>query len=291
MSIPSSESTAALEVAGCSKSFAGSGREAIRALQSASLIVSAGELVAILGSNGAGKSTLLNVVAGGLVPDEGRIRVGGQDVTRWPSWRRAQRIWTIRQDPEVNVMGRLTLEENLALAQAFTGRRRPFGRLLTRERREASRTALAALGMGLENRLSSLGSELSGGQRQAVAVAMASVASPAVLLVDEHAAALDPRSGSTVIAATGALVAENDLACLMITHNLDQAAQLADRVVIMHQSRIVADIPNPGRSLGADELLVHFEAETGGDVPDVVRLAVHEDEGIGEPDPGQGRIA
>lgn len=273
MSVPSSESPVSLDVRGCSKSFSGSGRDTIRALREANLSVRAGELVAILGSNGAGKSTLLNVVAGGLVPDEGSVRVAGRDVTRWPSWKRARHLWTIRQDPEVNVMGRLTLEENLALAQAFTGRRRPLGRLLTRERRERGRAALAGLGMGLEDRLGSLGAELSGGQRQAVAVAMASVAAPTVLLVDEHAAALDPRSGRTVIAATGRLVVENRLACLMITHNLDQAVELADRVVIMHQGAIAADLRNPGRALTAGDLLAHFEEATGGDVPDVVKLA------------------
>ncbi|GAA1508222.1 ATP-binding cassette domain-containing protein [Nocardioides humi] len=273
MSAPSSDSPSSLDVRGCSKSFSGSGRDTIRALLGANLTVRPGELVAILGSNGAGKSTLMNVVAGGLVPDEGSVWVAGRDVTRWPSWRRARHLWTIRQDPEVNVMGRLTLEENLALAQAFTGRRRPLGRLLTRERRERGRAALAGLGMGLEDRLSSLGAELSGGQRQAVAVAMASVAAPTVLLVDEHAAALDPRSGRIVIAATGRLVVENRLACLMITHNLDQAVELADRVVIMHQGSIAADLRNPGRALTAGDLLARFEEATGGDVPDVVKLA------------------
>lgn len=261
-----------LELLGCSKSF-GFGRDRTTALDHADLTVGPGELLAILGSNGAGKSTLLNVVAGGLVPDEGSVMVCGRDLTRWPSWKRSRHIWTIRQDPETNVMGRLSIEENLALAQAFRKSRRQFGSLLTKARRSRSIAALESLGMGLESRLQAKGSELSGGQRQAVALAMATVAGPDVLLVDEHVAALDPRSARTVTNATRALVTDDRLACLMITHNLDQAAELSDRVVIMHRGRIVADIPNPGRAITAPDLLAHFEEATEGDVPDVVRLA------------------
>jgi len=264
--------SSSLEVRECSKTFS-AGRDRTVALDEASLRIDAGQLVAVLGSNGAGKSTLLNVVSGNLVPDDGSVHVNDRDLTRWPSWKRGRYIWTIRQDPEDNVLSNLSVEENLALAQAAGPNRRGLGPLITQERRRRSAEALESLGMGLEQRLKAKGSELSGGQRQAVAVAMATVADPDVLLCDEHVAALDPRSARTVTHATQALVRDRKLACLMITHNLEQAGDLADRVVIMHQGRIVTDLDNDGQELGSETLLAHFEEATGGNVPDVVQLA------------------
>lgn len=259
----------------CRKAYQRYGTSDIVALSDVSLMVDEGEFVAIVGSNGAGKSTLLNVVAGSSFVDEGSVWFDGRNITEEPSWRRARFMWTIRQIPEQNVMGPLTIEENIALAMAYRKKGTHLGRAVTRPRRAMMTEILSTFNLGLESRLGSLASELSGGQRQAVAVAMAILARPELLLLDEHTASLDPRSSELVLTATRKLA--QDSTTLMVSHNLEQAVAASDRILVMHRGSIIADVTrNSLVPYTADALLRVFEQATEGEVPDVVHLATTE---------------
>jgi putative ABC transport system ATP-binding protein len=262
-----------LQLRRCSRSFSGAGGEEIRAVDNLTIDVPPGQIVAIVGSNGAGKSTLLSLVAGSALVDSGRIVIDGVDETLQPSWRRAALVQRVRQNPADNVIGSLTVEENFALVypdrHRFWLKRRPRHKL-----RELATRTLAPFEMGLEHRLSTLADELSGGQRQAVAVAMATIARPAILLLDEHIAALDPKSARLVKEATERITRASEVTTLVVTHDMAHALAHSDRVLMMHRGRIVLDLDAAAKStLDARDLIDLFERQSGDVISDRTALA------------------
>ena len=253
-----------LRLVGVYKSFRDGGvADARPALAGVSLNLGEGEFATVVGSNGAGKSTLLNVVAGTVVPDRGQVLVDGQDVTAWPEHRRAAFIGRVFQDPRAGTAGSLTVEENLVMAMT-RGLRRGLRRALDRRRRQAIVEALAQLGMGLERRLDTPVAHLSGGQRQALAVLMATLRAPKLLLLDEHTAALDPRAAETVLALTRQVVRQGRLTTLMVTHNLRHALAEGDRTLLMHEGRIVLDLSGEARRrMSVGDLMEAFRRACG----------------------------
>jgi putative ABC transport system ATP-binding protein len=232
---------AMLRLSGIRKTFnPGAANEKV-ALDGLDLALSAGEFVVVIGSNGAGKSTMLNVIAGDVTPDAGTVELGGQDVTQEPAHRRAALIGRVFQDTSACTAPGLTVEENLALA-ARRGARHRLRSPFTGPARERFREALRPIGLGLENRLDTRVDLLSGGQRQAVALVMATMASPKLLILDEHCAALDPRTAETVMQATIAAVERSHMTTLMVTHNMQQAIAFGTRLVMLHQGRVLLDV-------------------------------------------------
>jgi len=209
-----------------------------------SLTIPAGEFVTVIGSNGAGKSTLLNVLSGEARPQhglhEGRITIADRDVTAWSVPQRAKLVSRVFQNPLAGSCAELTVEENLVLAQN-RARRLGLGKAITRNARRQFRDRLASLSLGLENRLSDRMGLLSGGQRQAVSLVMATLAPTQILLLDEHTAALDPKTASYILALTQKLVAEQQLTTLMVTHSMQQAVDLGDRILMLHEGKIALD--------------------------------------------------
>jgi putative tryptophan/tyrosine transport system ATP-binding protein len=239
------------------------------ALQGVDLTMEARAFVVVLGGNGSGKSTLLNAIAGSLLPDRGTVRLGGRDVTRWPEWRRAPLVGRVFQNPVSGSIGHLTVAENLAVA-AKRGRRHGVLRnALGRGRRRELADRVRELGLGLEDRLDTPVGALSGGQRQALTLLMATLVRPEVLLLDEHTAALDPRSTEQVVRLTEEIIRKEELTTLMVTHSMQQAVALGDRVVLMHRGRIVESIGGARkRQLRVDELLDSFDRLRNADMVD-----------------------
>jgi putative ABC transport system ATP-binding protein len=241
---------------------------AIRALRGVDLEVRAGEIVALIGSNGAGKSTLIKAVAGLAVPDEGSIVFEGRDITRLPVYRRAAAIGRIAQDPGESTCAILTIEENLALAEK-RGRRRGLSIAVNEAARERYRAALAPIGLGLENRLSTRIGTLSGGQRQTLALLMATISGSRLLLLDEHLAALDPKTAEIVMALTARLVSAQKLTTLMITHNMQDAIRWGNRLLMMHAGRIIFDVAGEAKAaLTVPALVAKFHEASKGDLTD-----------------------
>ncbi|HRD65207.1 MAG TPA: ABC transporter ATP-binding protein [Candidatus Competibacter sp.] len=233
------------------------------ALRGIDLAIPAGQFLTVIGGNGAGKSTLLNALAGEAPVGDGSIAFDGTDVTRWTVARRASVVARVFQDPLAGTCGELTVEENLALA-AVRGRRRGLRAACRRELRTAFRENLARLGLGLEDRLTDRMSLLSGGQRQAVSLLMATLRPAKILLLDEHTAALDPRMAALVLDLTRTLVAERRITALMVTHGLRQALDIGDRTIMLHQGRVAFDIAGPERAgLDVPDLLRLFEKSSG----------------------------
>ena len=222
------------------------------------LLVNSGEFIAVIGGNGAGKSTLLNLLGGAILPDEGRIEIDTRDVTRMPEYGRAAFVARVFQDPMVGTAPSLTIQENMTLAWMRTHGSR-LKRALTAERRELFRASLSRLRLGLEDRLDVLAGDLSGGQRQALSLAMATLCPPKLLLLDEHTAALDPRISELVMQATTTLVSNDRLTTLMVTHNMEHALAYASRIVMMDSGRIIADIAaDEKKDLGVADLVERF---------------------------------
>lgn len=213
----------------------------VQALRGISLTVGRGELVTVVGSNGSGKSSLVHVVAGTVRPTRGRVRIDGRDVTRWPDHRRAVSVTRVFDDPRVGTAPELTIEDNLALAMS-RGRRRTLRFALSAKRRRVMRERLATLGLGLESRMHDPVGLLSAGQRQSLTLVLAALGAPAVLLLDEHLAALDPATSRRLLALTSDVVAEAGCAALMVTHNMEHALAMGDRIVVMSRGRIVGDV-------------------------------------------------
>jgi putative ABC transport system ATP-binding protein len=250
-----------LELEQVSKSFSRGQREVIRALDDVSLSVRPGDFITIVGNNGAGKSTLLNVIAGLFPVDRGCVRLDGDDITRLPGHRRAKFVGRVHQDPGADTAPGMSIEENVAMALK-RGQRRLLRRGVTKERRRQFHEYLQLGGLGLEHRLGSLVSTLSGGQRQALALMMAAISSPAVLLLDEHTAALDPRAARRMMELTERVVGDGHLTTLMVTHNMEQALRYGNRLVMMHQQRIVLDIAHDEKArLTVADLVERFEHE------------------------------
>jgi putative ABC transport system ATP-binding protein len=230
----------------------------VRALRGIELVVPEGQFVTVIGSNGAGKSSLFNVVAGVFPPSRGRIVVGGADVTLWPEHRRADRIGRVFQDPLMGTAASMSIGQNLALA-LLRGQRRRLRVGLSRSREEQFQAWLEPLGLGLEKRLDTRVSMLSGGQRQALTLLMATMTRPQLLLLDEHTAALDPGTAETILALTRRIVTEQRLTTLMITHNMHQALTTGDRTLMMDAGEIVLDLSHTERaSMTVQDLVDKF---------------------------------
>ena len=234
-----------------------------QALCDLSLHLMPGEFVTVIGGNGAGKSTLLNAVAGVWPADSGTIVIDGADVTALPEYRRAAYIGRVFQDPMMGTAPNMQIEENLALALR-RGKRRGLKWGVTKAEREQYREKLRMLGLGLETRLEDKVGLLSGGERQALTLLMASLQKPKILLLDEHTAALDPATAAKVLELTDRIVAENGLTALMITHNMRDALAHGDRIIMMHEGRVILDISGEEKKkLTRRDLLDRFAALAG----------------------------
>lgn len=248
--------------------FAGTPNEQ-RALQGVDLAMEAQAFVVVLGSNGSGKSTLLNAIAGALPLDRGTVRIGGREVTRWPEWRRAALVGRVFQNPMTGSISHLTVAENLAVAGKRGRRHGVLRGALSRGRRRELADRVRELGLGLEDRMDTPVGALSGGQRQALTLLMATLVRPEVLLLDEHTAALDPRSTEQVVQLTEEIIRKEGLTTLMVTHSLQQAVSLGDRVVLMDRGRIVQSIGGARkRQLRVEELLDSFDQLRNADLVD-----------------------
>ncbi|WP_421611780.1 ABC transporter ATP-binding protein [Agrobacterium tumefaciens] len=234
-----------------------------QALAKIDLTIEDGSFVTVIGSNGAGKSTLLGVLAGDVLPTAGKVMVGGVDVTRKTTASRAGRVARVFQDPLAGSCGALTIEENLALA-ASRGERRGLLPALGRGRRDFFRERIASLNLGLENRLKDRMDLLSGGQRQAVSLVMATLSGSDVLLLDEHTAALDPGMAEFVMELTRKVVSERKLTTLMVTHSMRQALDYGDRTIMLHAGEIVLDVSGESRKgLQVEDLIDMFRKIRG----------------------------
>lgn len=234
-----------------------------RALQGVSLTLADGDFVTVIGGNGAGKSTLLNAVAGVWPVDSGTITIDGIDVTRLPEHKRAQYIGRVFQDPMMGTAATMQIEENLALA-ARRGQRRGLRTGISRAEREQYRELLKILDLGLEDRLTSKVGLLSGGQRQALTLLMATLKKPQLLLLDEHTAALDPKTAAKVLSATEQIVRRDNLTTLMITHNMRDAIAHGNRLVMLYDGRVVVDVRGEEkRRLTVEDLLEKFNQASG----------------------------
>jgi putative ABC transport system ATP-binding protein len=231
----------------------------LRALDTVDLELEQGTFTVVVGTNGSGKSSLLNAIAGSLALAGGRVHLDGQEVTHWTEQRRARLISRVFQNPFTGTASDLSVAENLALA-AGRGGHRLLRRALGHDRRQTIQETVAQLGMGLEDRLDTPMELLSGGQRQALTVLMATMVRPTLLLLDEHTAALDPRSAEQVTRLTRGAITRAGLTTLMVTHSMTQAVQLGDRVLVMHRGRVVYDLGDlRGRRLTEDNLLQLFD--------------------------------
>ncbi len=238
------------------------------ALRGVSLTLNDGDFVTVIGGNGAGKSTLLNAVAGVWPVDSGSISIGGTDVTRLPEHKRARYIGRVFQDPMMGTAATMQIEENLALA-ARRGRKRTLRPGIGRDEREEYRELLKILDLGLEDRLTSKVGLLSGGQRQALTLLMATLKKPKLLLLDEHTAALDPKTAAKVLDATERIVGKDRLTTLMITHNMKDAIVHGNRLIMMYEGRIARDIKGEDKKkLTVEQLLAKFGQATGSDEAD-----------------------
>ncbi len=231
-----------------------------KALSGLSLSLEEGDFVTIVGSNGAGKSTLFNAVAGDFYVDEGFVTLDGQDITYLPAHKRSRQIGRLFQDPMRGTAPHMTIEENLALAAGSGGWFSP----MSRGDRARFRERLALLDMGLEDRMRQPVGLLSGGQRQALTLLMATMVPPKLLLLDEHTAALDPATADKVLALTREIVEGGHITCLMITHNMHQALEMGNRTLMMDAGRIVLDVGGEERAgMGVEDLLARFKAGAG----------------------------
>ncbi len=231
------------------------------ALDGLTLTLKEGDFAVVIGSNGAGKSTMLNALSGAVRPDAGSIHVDGIDVTRMPVHKRAAFIGRVFQDPMLGTAPALSIEENLALA-SMRGKRRGLRHALDKARRDRFAALLEPFGLGLESRMRVPASLLSGGQRQVLALVMASLEHPRVLLLDEHTAALDPRTAALVMEATARIVSEGGLTTLMITHNMKQAVDYGNRLIAMDAGKVRLDIAGEEKSrLTVDDLIRRFAGD------------------------------
>ena len=234
------------------------------ALKQVSLTMEKGDFATIVGSNGAGKSTLFNAITGAFYVDEGKIALGGEDITFKKEYLRSRDIGHLFQDPLRGTAPHMTIEENMALAyMRASGRHSPFGSI-TKKDKALFREKLSLLDMGLEDRMKNPVGLLSGGQRQALTLLMATVVTPKILLLDEHTAALDPATAEKVLKLTKDIVAERNITCLMVTHNMHQALEIGNRTLMMDNGQIILDIAGEERgNMTVGVLLEKFRKEAG----------------------------
>ena len=257
-----------LEIKNIFKTFnAGSVNEK-RALRGVDLHLKEGEFVTVIGGNGAGKSTLLNCVSGAYAVEEGQILIDGVDVTHLPEFKRAKFIGRVFQDPMMGTAATMQIEENLALA-ARRGKARGLKIGITKAERERYREQLKILDLGLEDRLTAKVGLLSGGQRQALTLLMATLRQPKLLLLDEHTAALDPKTAAKVLEVTEKIVSTSGLTTMMITHNMRDAINYGNRLIMMYDGKIVVDVSGEEKkNLTVEQLLALFSKASGSDEAD-----------------------
>ncbi|MBQ2301820.1 MAG: ABC transporter ATP-binding protein [Oscillospiraceae bacterium] len=256
-----------LDLKGIYKTFNPGSITEKKALQGIDLHLEDGDFVTIIGGNGAGKSTLLNAIAGVWPIDEGSIHLAGQDVTAVPEHKRAALLGRVFQDPMTGTAANMQIEENLALA-ARRGKKRGLGWEVTKEERAKYHDMLVSLDLGLEDRLSAKVGLLSGGQRQALTLMMATMVKPKLLLLDEHTAALDPKTAAKVLEITDKVINENKLTALMITHNMSDAIKHGNRLIMMNEGKIVYDVSGEEKkNLTVEDLMKKF-SEVGGHFSD-----------------------
>ena len=237
-------------------------------LKGIDLKVEKGDFITIIGGNGAGKSTFLNAIAGSLLVDQGTIKIEDKDVTKLTANKRADLVSRVFQDTRMGTASRLTIEENMAIADR-RGHSFGFGRGVNNKQREQFKEALKLLDLSLENRLTAEVGLLSGGQRQALTLLMATLKKPKVLLLDEHTAALDPKTAAFVLDLTDQIVTENNLTTMMVTHSMQQALTHGDRTVMLHQGQVVLDVAGDKRKgMTVHDLLDMFETTRGEKVED-----------------------
>ena len=252
-----------LEIKHISKTFNPGTVNEKQALNGLSLTLKDGDFVTVIGGNGAGKSTMLNAIAGVWLVDEGQILIDGKDVTRLPEYKRAAFLGRVFQDPMNGTAATMGIEENLALAFRRGGKR-GLRQGINNSERKLYRDLLAGLGLGLENRLTSKVGLLSGGQRQALTLLMATLKKPKLLLLDEHTAALDPKTAAKVLETTESIVNRDHLTTLMITHNMRDAIQIGNRLIMMNNGQIIYDVEGEEkRNLTVEDLLRKFAQASG----------------------------
>lgn len=234
-------------------------------LDNLSLKLNEGEFVTVIGGNGAGKSTMLNMIAGVHYPDRGTVLLDKEEVTRLPEYKRARYLGRVFQDPMMGTAANMEIQENLALAYR-RGKRRGLSWGITRDEKTMYADKLRILGLGLESRMTTKVGLLSGGQRQALTLLMATLRHPKLLLLDEHTAALDPKTAAKVLELTNQIITANSLTALMVTHNMKNAIQYGNRLIMMHDGRIIYDVSGETKKkLQISDLLDKFESATGGE--------------------------
>ena len=249
-----------LNISNISITFNSGTTDAKKALNDISLKVNDGDFITVIGANGAGKSTLFNAIAGTFIVDSGRIELNGKDITLMPEYKRARKIGRLFQDPMKGSAPGMTIEENLALAAGRGG----WLSVLSKKDKKLFREKLSLLDMGLEDRMNQQVGLLSGGQRQALTLMMATINPPKILLLDEHTAALDPGTAEKVLNLTTKIVDENKITCLMITHNMQSALELGNRTIMMDSGRVIFDAANEERDgLTVNDLLEKFKSSVG----------------------------
>ena len=234
------------------------------ALNNLSIDLAPGDFVTVIGGNGAGKSTMLNAIAGVFPTDEGEVLVDGINITKLPEYKRAKFIGRVFQDPMTGTAGNMQIEENLAIA-ARRGKRRTLRWSISSAERKEFKELLAVLGLGLESRMTAKVGLLSGGQRQALTLLMATLKKPKLLLLDEHTAALDPKTAAKVLEISDKLIAENNLTALMVTHNMKDAIAHGNRLIMMHEGRIIYDVSGEEKKNLTVEALIEKFSQTSGE--------------------------
>ena len=258
-----------LKLTNISKTFNPGTEDAKLALDNVSLHVRPGDFISIIGANGAGKSTLFGAIAGSFITDSGEITLDGADITLTPEHKRSKQIGRLFQDPMRGSAPGMTIEENLALAAGRGGWLRP----VSRAEKQRFRDRVALLGMGLEDRMRQPVGLLSGGQRQALTLLMATLVTPKLLLLDEHTAALDPKTAAKVLEISNKIVQENHLTTLMITHNMRDAIRYGNRLIMMNEGHVIYDVRGEEKTkLEVSDLLQRFE-QAGGEANDRMILS------------------
>ena len=255
-----------LELKNISKTFFPGTVHEKTALDNLSLTLHEGDFVTVIGGNGAGKSTMLNAIAGTFSVDSGSILIDGKDVTRLPEFKRAALLGRVFQDPMMGTAPTMQIQENLALA-ARRGKHRGLKWGITPQEEQEYYQKLKDLDLGLEDRMKAKVGLLSGGQRQALTLLMATIKQPKLLLLDEHTAALDPKTAKNVLTLTQKIIAENHLTAMMVTHNMKDALEYGNRTIMMHEGKIILDIDaETKKRIHVEDLLVMFEKASGSEI-------------------------
>lgn len=254
-----------LELSGIHKTFNIGTINEKKALSDINLKVDEGDFITVIGGNGAGKSTMLNIIAGVFAPEQGNIVIDGEDVTKMSEFKRASMVGRVFQDPMVGTASKMNIEENLALANR-RGKKRGLHWGIKKSERDFFKEKLKMLDLNLEDRLTTKVGLLSGGQRQALTLLMATLIKPKVLLLDEHTAALDPKTASKVLSITEEITSSQNITTIMITHNMKDAIKYGNRLIMMMGGKIIYDVRGEEKSnLTVKDLLAKFEQSSGGE--------------------------